>query len=107
RQYGYSVIEAMNGDDAIRRLLDYPDPIHLLLTDVVMPGRSGIELVEFITARDVEIRVLVMSGYTDEAVIRDGIVGSGWHFIQKPFGMGDLARKVREVLDAPPPGARQ
>ena len=77
----------------------YAHPIHMLLTDVVMPQMSGKVLASCMTALHPETKVLYMSGYTDDAVVRHGIQESNTFFLQKPFTTGVLARKVREVLD--------
>jgi YesN/AraC family two-component response regulator len=73
--------------------------IHLLLTDVVMPGVSGPELAEGLTLILPEMKAIYMSGYTDNAVIHQGVLERGVNYIQKPFTPDSLARKVREVLD--------
>jgi len=75
------------------------DRIHLLLTDVVMPGISGPELVESLLLLHPETKVIYMSGYTDNAIIHQGVLKHGVNYIQKPFTPDSLARKVREVLD--------
>jgi DNA-binding NarL/FixJ family response regulator len=77
-----------------------PGPVNLVLTDVVMPVLNGRELGEQLAAQRPGLRVLFMSGYTDDDVIRRGLMRPGSPFIQKPFLPGVLARKVREVLDA-------
>jgi DNA-binding NtrC family response regulator len=73
--------------------------IHLLFTDVVMPGMNGRALAERILANRPALKVLFMSGYTDDVILSQQAPANGLHFIQKPFSRDDLARKVREVLD--------
>ena len=96
---GYRVLEAQNGADAILGCKGYRGLIDLMVTDVVMPGMSGRELAGHLASVRPEMRVLYMSGYTDDAIIHYGILEEGVNFIQKPFSIGKLARKVREVLD--------
>jgi signal transduction histidine kinase/ActR/RegA family two-component response regulator len=95
---GYSVIEAARGDEALELASRTPGPIHLLLTDVVMPGMNGRALWEKLSAHRSETRVLFMSGYTDDAVVRRGVGDDGLPFLQKPFTFVALAREVRRVL---------
>jgi DNA-binding response OmpR family regulator len=95
---GYSVIEAARGDEALELASRTPGPIHLLLTDVVMPGMNGRTLWEKLSAHRSETRVLFMSGYTDDAVVRRGVGDDGLPFLQKPFTFVALAREVRRVL---------
>ena len=98
RKYGYHVFGAANGAEA-RAICDAHSPIALMITDVVMPGMSGRTLAAQQRIRHPEMRVLYMSGYTDDAVVRHGLLEASMSFIQKPFTPGVLARKVRETLD--------
>jgi two-component system cell cycle sensor histidine kinase/response regulator CckA len=98
-RYGYTVLEAPNGKAALALVGSLGGPIHLLLTDVVMPGMSGRELAERFTVSRPGVKVLYMSGYTDDAVVRHGVLRPGIAYLQKPFTPETLARKVREVLD--------
>ncbi len=97
---GYHVLEATRGTDAIRLCNLYPSKIDLAVVDVVMPEMSGPELVRQISVIEPHMRVLYISGYTEEAMVHHGIEQSGAAFLQKPFLPDALARKVREVLDA-------
>jgi PAS domain S-box-containing protein len=100
---GYTVIEAPDGATATRRAADHPGLIHLLVTDVVMPGMGGRLLAERIRQQRAGVRVLFLSGYTDDAVVRHGVSQEGVNFLQKPFTPAMLTRKVRDVLDGPSP----
>ena len=106
REQGYIVLEARHGLEALHLGTQPLAKIHLLLTDVVMPQVSGREVAENLTRIHPEIRVLYMSGYTDDAVVRYGILAEGTDFLQKPFTPSMLAHKVREVLDNPRGPAR-
>ena len=99
-QSGYKVLAAARGEEAIRLCLQSADPIHLVLTDVVMPETSGKEVADRLRELLPGLRVLFMSGYTDEAIVHHGVLDSNVEFIQKPFTPAALVRKVREVLDS-------
>lgn len=96
---GYTVLEARRPQEAMRISEQHRGLIHLMLTDVVMPELSGHRLAERITAGRPNMKVLYMSGYTDDAIVRHGVLECGTRFLQKPFSSDTLADKVREVLD--------
>jgi len=100
--FGYRVLEAENADQALRIADGHAEPIHLLLTDVVLPGMEGRELAERLCIRRPGLQVLYMSGYTDDAVVRQGLLQEEVAFLQKPYTPATLAARVREVLDARP-----
>jgi len=100
RQVGYHVLEAKHGVEALLIGSQHDGSVELLLTDVVMPQMNGRELAEQLATVRPGLKVLYMSAYTDDAVILRGVVQSGAAFLQKPFSMEALARRVREVLDA-------
>jgi signal transduction histidine kinase/ActR/RegA family two-component response regulator len=99
---GYTVLEALHVEDAQTIARDYPDEIHLLLTDVVMPGMSGKDLVDLLSSKRPTMRVIYMSGYTDEAILHHGVLDPGTAFLQKPFTLNVLVHKVYEVLRRQP-----
>ncbi len=105
--YGYKVLDAHNGEAAIRVAEQYSAPIDLLVTDLVMPGMSALDMVQQIVPKRLGIRVLYMSGYTDHAVVRHHLLHPDIPFIQKPFAPDRLAHKVRQVLDGPIPTPEQ
>ncbi len=96
---GYTVLEATSGHDALLVGEKASNPIHLLLTDVVMPGMSGAETAKEIKAKYPEIKVLFMSGYTEDVIVHQGVLDPEVAFVQKPVASQILVRKVREVLD--------
>ncbi len=95
---GYAVLVARHGDEALAICERHSEAIHLMLTDVVMPGMNGRELAERLARLRPETKVLYMSGYTDNAIVLDGVLHGRAVFLQKPFTPDALARKVREVL---------
>jgi DNA-binding response OmpR family regulator len=104
-RHGYTVLTATNGLEATAIAQAHKGPIHVILTDVILPGASGREIAKQVVATRPSLRVLYMSGYTDDAIVQHGILGPGLAFIQKPFSGEALARRIREVLaaDLPPP----
>ncbi|HKT60845.1 MAG TPA: ATP-binding protein [Gemmatimonadales bacterium] len=99
RSQGYAVMEAANGAEALDVLARAAGPVDLVLSDLVMPVLNGRELSERLAVERPEIRVLFMSGYTDDDIMRRGLLQPGAPFLQKPFMAADLSRKVREILD--------
>jgi CheY-like chemotaxis protein len=96
---GYTVLEARHGAEAVEVANRHAGPIHLLVTDVVMPQMSGRELAQRLATLRPDLKVLYMSGYTDDAIVRHGVLASGIAFLSKPFTPDALAVKVRELLD--------
>lgn len=97
---GYQVLTAASAEEALGAAREHAGPIHLLLTDVVMPGESGRELSRRLSQVRPELRTLFMSGYTDAAIVQHGILERGLHYLQKPFTPAALARQLRVVLDS-------
>jgi DNA-binding NtrC family response regulator len=103
RRAGYQVIEARNAGEALVYSEDHPGRIHLLLTDVVMPGMSGPALAKRLASARVDMKVLCMSGYTDDSIVRHGVLEAQVDYIQKPITPEALTTRLRQVLD----GARK
>jgi PAS domain S-box-containing protein len=99
-QQGYDVLTASNGEEALKIAEQHGRRIHMLMTDVVMPLMSGRQLAEALTSIRPDLKVLYMSGYTDDAIVRHGLLDASLSFIQKPFDAATAARKVRQVLDS-------
>jgi len=99
-QNGYRVLEACDGRDALRLCETHPDSIELVLTDLVMPHMAGSELAERLRRARPALRILVMSGYTDEPLMQR-LGRESLAFLAKPFTSVDLVEKVRQVLDSP------
>jgi DNA-binding NtrC family response regulator len=98
---GYTVVECSDPEDALRRVSTLDASVRLMLTDVVMPRMSGPDLARSVRIARPEIKVLFMSGYTDDAMGVHGVLDAGTRFIQKPFTADALFRKVREAIDEP------
>ncbi len=96
---GYKVIAARSGKDALKSCQGHQGPIHLIITDVVMPGMNGKELVDRLKVLYPRLKSIFMSGYTENAIVHHGVLEPGLHFLQKPFTLEALANKVRQVLD--------
>jgi PAS domain S-box-containing protein len=99
RMQGYRVLETFQGSDALLHCEQDADPIHLMVTDVVMPGMNGPELAKRLKPIRPEMKVLYISGYTDNTIAHHGVLKAGVNYIQKPFTVDGLTKKVREVLD--------
>ncbi len=100
RMYGYNVLTARDGDEALKKTRGYSGSISLLISDVVMPNMGGRELAEKLLQEQPAVKVLYMSGYTDDSIVLHGVLGEGINYLEKPFSPESLARRVREVLDA-------
>lgn len=98
-EYGYRVLEALNVEQALQWARVFPEPIHLTLTDVIMPGMSGRQLAEQILSARPEMKIVYMTGYTDDMVVQHKVLEPGVALLQKPFNKTQLARKIRAVLD--------
>lgn len=98
---GYELVAAANGAEALAICAQHEGPIRLMVTDVVMPGMSGVELAAQARQVKPDMKVLYLSGYTNSALVAHGALGAEGHFLEKPFEPDDLARKMREILDAP------
>jgi CheY-like chemotaxis protein len=98
--FGYTLLEAGHGAAGLAIAESHPGPIHLLLTDVIMPAMNGAELARRLRAIRPEADVVFISGYTDDAITQHGVLEPGVAFLQKPFSPTQLVRRVREVLNA-------
>ena len=108
RRFGYTVIAVATGADAVAASLAHEGPIHLMLTDVFLPGATGREAARRVLADRPNARVLYMSGYTTEAVMQHGLLDPAMAYMQKPVTVEELLRSIREVFaaDLPPPFQR-
>ena len=100
QEYGYNVLEAATAEQALKIAEAFAGPIHLLLTDVIMPAMSGRQLAERIQAKRPQTRIIYMTGYTDDMVVQHKVLEPGAKVLQKPFTRLDLAQKVRSTLDS-------
>jgi CheY-like chemotaxis protein len=103
--HGYTVLEAKKGGEALRVCEQYSGPIHLMVTDVVLPEMSGIEVADRLVSLYPGMKALYVSGYTDDAIVHRGLIDQGTALLQKPFTPTVLLHKVREVLDTSPTGS--
>ncbi len=102
-QWGYQVLEAADPNQALEVARSHDGPIHLLLTDVVLPQMNGLSLATRLARKRPEMRILYMSGYTDDAIVRHGVIEAEVNFLAKPFSPESLARRIREILDQADP----
>jgi CheY-like chemotaxis protein len=98
---GYEVLMAANGAEALKVAASHPGPVDIVASDVVMPGIGGRQLIEQLVETYAGIKVLFMSGYTNDEIVRRGVLGGGTAFLQKPFTPDQLVRSIRAVLDRP------
>jgi two-component system cell cycle sensor histidine kinase/response regulator CckA len=99
QRQGYTLLEAKNGEEALELSAQYSGPIHLLLTDVIMPGMNGKTLADQLAQSHPDLKTLFMSGYTDNTIAHHGVLDPGATFLQKPFSSLTLTHQVRAVLD--------
>jgi DNA-binding response OmpR family regulator len=104
RRFGYTVIATATGSEAVATARAHAGPVHVMVTDVVLPDGSGREVARQVLGSRPSVRVLYMSGYTEDAIVHHGVLEPGLSFIQKPFTADALVRRIREVLvaDRPP-----
>jgi PAS domain S-box-containing protein len=99
QNYGYKVIAATNGEEALRIYDEHEGKFDLILTDVVMPLMSGREMADKLREKDSSIKILYFSGYTDDSIVQHGVLDEGMEFIQKPYSHAELAKKIKSVLN--------
>jgi two-component system, cell cycle sensor histidine kinase and response regulator CckA len=100
-RFGYTVLPASGGEDALVIADAHPEDIDLLLTDIMMPGMNGVDVARRVVELRPGIRVFYMSGYADQDLVRQGLLTPGARFLQKPFTPQQLAERVRDILDQP------
>ena len=101
-RFGHTVLSAESGEDAVRLARNFQGRIHLLLTDIMMPGMTGLEIAARVTRFRPGIRVFFMSGFVDEDLVRQGLLDPDTQLLQKPFSPEELSTRVRAILDLPP-----
>uniref|UniRef100_A0A7C5EPD1 histidine kinase n=1 Tax=Desulfobacca acetoxidans TaxID=60893 RepID=A0A7C5EPD1_9BACT len=106
RKYGYEVLAAAHGEEALSLCETYPRPVHLLVTDVVLPRMNGAILAMRLSMKYPNLKVLFMSGYTENAIVHNGVLDDSVDFLQKPFRITALLEKIREILDRPSEASR-
>ncbi len=99
RRFGYDVLTAARGEDALQIAEDHDGEIDLLLTDIMMPGMNGVEVASAVSKIRPGIQIFFMSGYADQDLVRQGLLEPGTHFLQKPFTPQELAERIRQILD--------
>ncbi len=104
-RYGYTVIPASCGEEALELAEKHAGGIDLLLTDIMMPGMNGVEVGAAMLLREPNLKIFYMSGYADQDLVRQGLLSPGSTFLQKPFTPQDLAQNIREVIDGSNPGS--
>ena len=98
RRYGYTVLDSANGEDAVLLADAFPGTIHLLVTDVIMPGMNGRNLADYLTIRRPELRVLFVSGYTESIISHRCVLDPNVAYLQKPFTPESLGKKIRHII---------
>ena len=98
-RFGYQVLSAPRGEDALRIVDEHEGVIDLLLTDIMMPGMNGVEVAASVAKMRPGIQVFFMSGYADQDLVRQGLLEPGTHFLQKPFTPQELAGRTPGILD--------
>jgi CheY-like chemotaxis protein len=102
RSYGYRVLEASNGEEALRLYRESAERIQITVTDVVMPGMTGVDLSKKLQSLSPDTKVLFVSGYADSVILRHGVLDSDIAFLQKPYSPAALLGKIRELLGQGP-----
>ncbi|MBI5345317.1 MAG: response regulator, partial [Deltaproteobacteria bacterium] len=102
-EFGYRVIEAVDGEDAIRRFIENRGEVSLIILDVIMPRKNGREAYEEILKTAPLVKALFLSGYTEDTILKKGILEKGFNFLSKPVSPTSLLKKIREIIDGTDP----